>query len=148
MELRLRRLSRQFPRNEVSEFSYIHKRNTATITSLFSPRDTMLARYLLSSCVRLSVRHKPVLYRSVWTNRAGIWYGGFLLPIPHCVIRKFGYIQKLGYFPLEVCSDASRQVDRVVNNSSSSSSSSMVELVDDTYATVDESWLFTKVGQL
>jgi len=32
------------------------------------------------------------------------------------------------------------QVDRVVNNSSSSST---VELVDDTYRTIDESWLFT-----
>jgi len=31
----------------------------------------MLARYLLSSCVRLSVRHTPVLYLNDWTNRAG-----------------------------------------------------------------------------
>ena len=113
---------------------------------IFTARRYASAVFAVIVC--LSVRHKPVLYRSVWTNRAGIWYGGFLLPIPHCVIRKFGYIQKLGYFPLEVCPDASRQVDRVVNNSSSSSSSSIVELVDDTYATVDESWLFTKVGQL
>ena len=41
----------------------------------FLPRDAMLAQYLLSSCVRLSVRpsvcHKPVLYRNDWTNRAG-----------------------------------------------------------------------------
>ena len=30
--------------------------------------------------------------------------GGFLLPVPppHCVVRKFGYLQKLGYFPLEL----------------------------------------------
>jgi len=37
----------------------------------FLPRDATLARYLLSSCVRPSVRHKPVLYRNDWTNRAG-----------------------------------------------------------------------------
>ena len=98
--------------------------------------------------ILLSVCYKLALYRNDWMNRTGMWREGFLPPIPHCVVRKFGYIQKLGYFPLEVCSGASRQVDRVVNDSSSSSSSSMVELVDDTYATVDESWLFTKVGQL
>jgi len=34
-----------------------------------------------------------------------------------------------------------RQVDCVVNNSSSS----MVEFVDDTYMTIDESWLFTTI---
>jgi len=28
---------------------------------------------------------------------------GFLAPISHCVIRKFGYLQKLGHFPLELC---------------------------------------------
>ena len=52
--------------------------------------------------VRLSVCYKPVLYRNGWTNRAGYWHGGFLPSIPHCVIRKFGYLQKLWYFPLEL----------------------------------------------
>jgi len=28
---------------------------------------------------------------------------GFLAPISHCVVRKFGYLQKLGHFPLELC---------------------------------------------
>jgi len=50
----------------------------------------MLALYLLSLCVRLSV-----LYRNDWTNRTGIWHGGFLSPIPHCVIRKLGHVQTL-----------------------------------------------------
>jgi len=40
----------------------------------FSPRDAMLARYMLSSCVRPSVRHKPVSYRNDWTNWAGFWH--------------------------------------------------------------------------
>ena len=34
------------------------------------------SRCLLSSCVRLSVRHKPVLYRDDWMNRTGFWFGG------------------------------------------------------------------------
>ena len=34
---------------------------TLTIKTLL-PRNAMLVRYMLSSCVRLSVRHKPVLY--------------------------------------------------------------------------------------
>ena len=43
---------------------------TATATAI-------LVRYLLSSSVRPSVRHKPVLYRNDWTNRAGFWHGSF-----------------------------------------------------------------------
>ena len=71
----------------------------------FLPQDAMLSRYMLSSCVRLSVCHKPVLYRNTnWTNRAGVWYGCFLSYIPDCVIRKFGYFQILTYFPLGFCS--------------------------------------------
>jgi len=52
----------------------------------FTARRYASAVYALVVC--LSVRHKPVLYRSDWTNRAGIWHEGFLLPIPpHCVIH-------------------------------------------------------------
>ena len=68
--------------------------------------------------VRPSVRHKPVLYRNHWTNRTGFWQGGFLRPIPHCVIRKYGCPQKLGYFPPGPCPKlrtSPPQVDRVVN---------------------------------
>ena len=71
--------------------------------------------------VRLSVCYKPVLYRNGWRNRAGYWHGGFLPSIPHCVIRKFGYLQKLWYFPLELFPKlptwkiSPRQVDRIVN---------------------------------
>ena len=50
-----------------------------------------------------SVCHKPVLYRKDRTTRAGFWHGGFRPLIPHCVIRKFGYLQKLGHFPLALC---------------------------------------------
>ena len=55
------------------------------------PRNHMLARYMLSSCVRLSVcLSQAGMYRNDWTNRAGF-------------IRKFGYLQKSGYFPLGLC---------------------------------------------
>jgi len=100
--------------------------------------------------VRSSVRHKPVLYRNDWTNRAGFWYGGFLPPIPHCVLKTFGYLQKLGYFPSEGTLSQTPDFDNFATASrsrcqqnSSSSSSSTVELVDDIYTTIDESWLFT-----
>jgi len=90
------------------------------------------ALYAVVACppVRPSVRHKPVLYRNDWTKRVGFWHEGFLPPTPHRVIRKFGYLQKLGYFPLGLCPKLLK-------------SSSTVEFVDDTYTTVDESWLFT-----
>ena len=43
--------------------------------------------------VLLSVCYKLALYRNDWMNRTGIWREGFLPPIPHCVVRKFGYLQ-------------------------------------------------------
>ena len=58
---------------------------------------------VLCPTIYLLVRHKPVLCRNDWTNRADFWFGGFFLPVPHCVVRKFGYLQKLGYFRLELC---------------------------------------------
>jgi len=77
---------------------------------------------MLSSRVRLSVRLSQagiVPKRS--DDSSWFWHGGFLPAIPHCVIRKFGYLQKLGYFPLALCPKprtlkiSPRQVDRVVN---------------------------------
>ena len=71
--------------------------------------------------VCMSICYKPVLYRNDWTNRAGFWHGGFLPSIPHYVVRKFAYLQKLRYFPLALCPKLRtwkilpRQVDRVVN---------------------------------
>jgi len=68
------------------------------------------------------VCHKPVLCRNDWMNRAGFWRGGFLPPIPLCVVRKYGYLPKLGYFPLGLCPKlqtwkiSPRRVDRVANN--------------------------------
>ena len=54
-------------------------------------RNAMLARHMLSSCVRpsvrLSVRRKPVLYRNEWTNRAGFWQVD-LIPPPTLLTNK------------------------------------------------------------
>jgi len=69
----------------------------------------------------LSVRHKPVLCQNDWKNRDGFWP-----PIPHCVIRKLGYLQKLEYFPLELSQTpdlknfATASQSRYQQNSSSS----------------------------
>jgi len=89
-----------------------------------------------------------VLHRKDWTNRVNFWHGGFLPPIPHCVVRKFAYLQKLGYFRLGLCSKSGlrklrhgKYIARCQQNSLSSLST--VELDDDTYTTVAESWLFT-----
>jgi len=121
--------------------------------TLFTARRYDSAVYMLSSCVRLSVRRsqaKPVLCGNDWTNRAGFWHGGFLPPIPDCAVRKFGYLQKLEYSRLDFVPNsglenfATESRSRCQqHSSSSSSSSSTVEFVDDTYTTIDESWLFT-----
>ena len=85
----------------------------------------MLARYMLSSRVRLSARLSVTsqyyikrLDESSWV----FWHGGFLPPIPHRVTRKYDYLQKLGYFPLGLCSKLRNEkispghVNRAVNN--------------------------------
>ena len=50
---------------------------TALMTTDFIYRATLCESGMteLSSCVRPSVRHKPVLYRNDWTNRARFWRG-------------------------------------------------------------------------
>jgi len=49
---------------------------TTLTTILFIARRYASAVFAeLSSCVRLSVRHKPVSCRNDWTNRAGFWHG-------------------------------------------------------------------------
>jgi len=62
---------------------------------VFTARRYASAVFAVVMCppVRQSVRHKPVLYRNDWTNRAGFWHVCFLPSIPHCVVRKFGYLQ-------------------------------------------------------
>jgi len=103
---------------------------------IFTARRYAIARYLLSSCVRLSVRLSQAGIVSKRLHESS-WYlaRGFLPPIPRCVVEKFGYLQKNRVLPSGTLSQTSdleispRQVDRVVDNSSSS----MFEFVGDTY---------------
>jgi len=83
----------------------------------------MLARYMLSVCP--SVRPSDTTrYCIETTGRIELvsWHVLFFPPIPLCVIRKYGYLQKLGYFFLGLCPNlrtskiSPLQVDRVVNN--------------------------------
>ena len=98
---------------------------------------------MLASCVRpsvcLSVCHKPVLYRNYWTNRAGFFLqGGLLPPIPHCVVRKVWYLQNLGL------------TSGIVPNSGLGNfrHGKSVELVDDTYTTAGSHGCLLQVSQL
>jgi len=111
--------------------------------------DTLIAilryqgRCMLSSCVRLSVCPSATSqYCIATTGQIEVVF--VLLPITYCVIRKFGNLQKLGYF----VPNATASRSRCQHQQSSSSSSSTVKLVDDTYTTVDELWLFTVTLQL
>ena len=75
---------------------------------------------LLSSLFTARQRQRGICYRrvsvcpSVRPSQASIvsklldksslfWHGGFLPPIPHCAVRKCGYLQKLRYFLLGLC---------------------------------------------
>ena len=102
-----------------SAHSVPERLNNGVLKKLFH-RATLYARavYAVVVClsVCLSVCHKPVLYRNDWTNRASIWHAGFLPPIPYCVIRKFGLLQKLGHFSLELCPKSGRRKFRHGNS--------------------------------
>ena len=110
----------------VVRISSMHLTNLHVFDDVFTARRYASAVFAVVMCPSvppLSVRRKPVFYRNDWTNRGGFWHGGFLPPIPHCSIRKCGYLQKLEYFPLDLCPKlrtfgkiSPRQVDRVVNN--------------------------------
>jgi len=106
------------------------------------PRDAMLARYIYICCRRVSVCHKPVLYRNDWTNRASFWHGGFLPSIPHCYkeIWASPEIKVLSPGTLSQIPDfetiSPRQLDRIVNKSRRRSS---------LLTQIGQSWLFTTI---
>ena len=123
-------------------------KRTRAASAVFTARRNASAVYTVIMCpsVRLSVRHKPILYRNDWSNRTDVWHRGLLPPMPRCVKRKIGYLQKLGYFPVQLFSPNLRlkiaTASRSRSQQHSSSSSSTVKFVDETYTTVDESRLF------
>ena len=90
----------------VVRISSMHLTNLHVFDDVFTARRYASAVFAVVMCPSvppLSLRRKPVFYRNDWTNRGGFWHGGFLPPIPHCSIRKCGYLQKLEYFPLDLC---------------------------------------------
>ena len=58
----------------------------------------------VSMSMSVCVCHKSVFCRKGWTNQAGFWLGSFFRSVIHSVTIKFRYLQKWGYFPLELCS--------------------------------------------
>jgi len=110
----------------------------------------MLARYMLSSRVHPSVCHKPVLYLDDWTNRA-VFGMGFASTYSSLWYKKTWVSPKIWTLPSGTYPNSKIQTPDSENFATTSrlrcqqnsSSSSTVELVDDTYTTIDESWLFT-----
>ena len=63
----------------------------------FLPRDAVLARYMLSSCLTVCPSHGGIVLKRL-DGLSRFWQQSFFRPLSNCVIRKFGYLQKLGYF--------------------------------------------------
>jgi len=90
----------------------------------------------LSVCLSVCLSQVGVLSKRLDESS---WFltGRLLFTYPTLCFREFMYFQKYGVLSLEPCAKlwtlkiSPQQVDRVV------------ELVDDAYTTVDESWLFT-----
>ena len=102
------------------------------------------ASAVLPSRVRLSVRQSVTSpYCIETTGRIELVFGTeAFLPLCH---TENGNLQIIGYFPWDCVPNSGlrKSIALSTNSSSSSSSSSTVELVDDIYTTIDESWLLT-----
>jgi len=64
----------------------------------------MLVRVLaMALCLSVCVCHKSVFYQNGCMNRAGFWYGRFLLPILYCVRpKKEIWVSSKIWVPLEI----------------------------------------------
>jgi len=114
-------------------------------TVFFLPRDAMLARYLLSSCVRLSVRLSQagtVSKRLDESSCVLAWRIPSTCPTPCC--KEIRLSPKIRVLPPGTLSQTvrTRRGSRLRCRQNSSSSST-VELVVDTYTILDQSWLLT-----
>jgi len=122
--------------------------------AIFLPRDAMLSRYMLSSCVppsaRLSVCPSVTSrYCIETTGRIGLVLAR-RLPSTYTTLcyKEIWVSPKIRVLPSRTLSQIPdvenfATASRSRRQQNSSSSSSTVEFVDDTYTTVDESWLFT-----
>ena len=122
------------PRYLVTGVAIVWSTTPFAVLRWFLPRDATLARYMPSSCVRPSVcPSQASIAPKRLDESVGIWHGGFLPLIPHCVIRKFGVCRIIRVLPsgtlgqtsdLENFAAAICVVDKL-------SSSSTVEFVDE-----------------
>jgi len=103
---------------------------------------SMLARFLLSSCVCPSICHKPLLYRNDYKNRTGFSTKAILYPSYTVFQGKSGISKNKvtslwNFVPNSIWKILPRQVDHVVNKNRRRSSLLTIP------TTVDASWLFT-----
>jgi len=82
--------------NEYATSRYVIIFGTHSIPRVSNARCYASAVLSMALClsVRLSVRHKSVLYRNGWTNRAGFWHVSFLPPVLHSVLKGNSVISK------------------------------------------------------
>ena len=111
--------------------------------------DAMLARYILSSCVRPSVCPSQAGVVSKRLDESS-WFLAWRLPSTYHTLcfKEIWVSPKIRELPTVTLShtpDSKKfaATSRSRRQQNSSSSLSTVEFVDDTYTTVDESWLFT-----
>ena len=110
--------------------------------SVFTARRCASAAGLYAVVVCSSVRPSARLSQAAYVSKrldASSWFLAWrLIPFTYILhwVRKFGYLQKYGYFPLEFCPKllkiSRRQFDRVVNKTRRRRPRS----------SLDESWLF------
>ena len=133
------------PTDECDKVSPSPDLYTLPLRAAFLPRDAVLARYMLSSCVRPSVRPS---YAGIVSKRLDESSCFFAMEasfhLSHTVFYRNMGISKIRYFSLGLCSQtqhlenfATASRSRYQRNSLSPSST--VEFVDDTYRTIDES---------
>jgi len=91
------------------------KKTRFEVLPVFTARRYASAVYAVVACpsVRPSVTSRHCIETIGRIELVLAW--AFLAPIPHCVIRKCGYLQKLVYFPNSGLKISPRQVDHVVN---------------------------------
>ena len=68
----------------------------------FTARRYASAVYAVVVCASVRQLQVGIVSKRLDESSRVFWHGGFLLPIPPCAVRKFGYLQKLGYTSLRM----------------------------------------------
>jgi len=85
--------------NVQSCLQYTTTSRQCDVSTPFTARRYASAIYAVVVCPSVCLSQAGIVSKRLHESNC-FWYGGFLPSIPHCLIRKFGYLQKLGYFPL------------------------------------------------